>query len=70
METKLKELAIPDHLLQCDFLMTFDHFDIFSARYTYKGKLLIKRNKPALKRMVKSFSLDLFEVLKRSVFNI
>ena len=70
-----KELAISDHLLQCDSAITFDDFDILASdsnkfKLLIKESLLIKRDKPVLNRTTKSFLLDLFYQKIRSVFNI
>ena len=56
----VKQAAISDHLLECNFLIDFDHFDIvaFDAkkfRLLITQSLLIKRYKPKLKNFIKSF---------------
>ena len=61
-----KELAISDHLLQCDSPITFDDFDILSSdskkfKLLTTESLLIKHEKPVLNRTIKSFPLDLSE---------
>ena len=61
-----KELAISDHLLQCDSPITFDDFDILSSdsnkfKLLTMESLLIKHEKPVLNRTIKSFPLDLSE---------
>ena len=48
-----KELAISDHLLQCDSPITFNDFDILASnsnkfKLLIKEYLLIKRDKPVL----------------------
>ena len=62
----MKELAVSDHLLQCNCAIDFDHFDVLapdtnSFRLLIKESLLIKRGKPILNRTVKSFLLKLFD---------
>ena len=61
-----KELAISDHLLQCDSPINFDNFKILASdsnkfNLLIKESLLIKRDKPVLNRTTKSFPLDLFD---------
>ena len=61
-----KELAISDHLLQCDSPITFDDFDILASdsnkfKLLVKERLSIKHGKPVLNRTTKSFLLDLFD---------
>ena len=76
-------MVIYDHLLQCDFPITFDDFDIraFNSKkfkLLIKESLLIKRDMQVLNRTPKSFLLDLFDKVSiykfckkiRSVFNI
>ena len=63
---KVKELAISDHLLQCDSPVTFDDFDILASdsnkvKLLIKESLLNKRDKSVLNRTAKSFLLDLFD---------
>ena len=60
----VEESTITDHLLQCDSLINFDHFDILACdtneiRWVTKEGLFIKRDKPVLNRTIKSFSLKL-----------
>ena len=60
-----KELAITDHLLQCDSPITFDDFDISVSdsnqfKLLIKETLIIERDKTDLNTMIKSFPLDLF----------
>ena len=55
-----KESAISDYLLQLDFPITFDDFDILAPdsnkfKLLIKESLLIKRGKPVLNRTTKSF---------------
>ena len=62
----VKESAVSDHVLACDCVIDFDHFDILvsdtnSFRLLIKESLLIKRDKPNLNRTVKSFPLKLFD---------
>ena len=61
-----KESAISDHLLQCDFPITFDDIDISASnsnkfKLIIKKSLLIKHDKPVLNRTTKSFPLDVFD---------
>ena len=54
----IKDLAISDHLLQCDFRITFDVFDILTSdsnklKLLIKESLLIKRDKRVLNRTTK-----------------
>ena len=58
--------AISNHLLQCDYSLTFDDFDILASdsnkfKLLIKESVLIKRDKPVLNRTIKSFLLDLFD---------
>ena len=61
-----EESAISHHMLQCDYPITFDDFDILAASDSNKFKLLIKESlltkpdKPVFNRTKKSFPLDLF----------
>ena len=60
-----KKSAISDHLLQCDFPITFDDFDILAPdsnkfKLHIKENLLIKCDKPVLNRTTKLFLLDSF----------
>ena len=62
----VKDSAVSDHLLQCNYAIDFDHFDVLASdtnsfRLLIKESLLIKRDKPVLNRTVKSFSLKLFD---------
>ena len=62
----LKESAVSDHLLQCDWAIDFDHFDILASdtntvRHVINESLLIKREKPVLNRTVKWLPLKLFD---------
>ena len=62
----MKEPGVSDYLLQCDCTIDFDHFDILafdsnSFRHIIKESLLIKRDKPVLRRTVKSFPLKQFD---------
>ena len=56
----VKKSAVSDHLLQCDCIIDFVHFNILASdtnifRLLIKESLLIKRDKPVLNRTVKSF---------------
>ena len=62
----VKESAVSDHVLACDCVIDFDHFDILvsdtnSFRLLIKESLLIKRDKPILIRTVKSQPLKLLD---------
>ena len=62
----LKESAVSDHLLQCDWAIDFDHFDILASntntvRHVINESLLIKREKPVLNRTAKWLPLKLFD---------
>ena len=61
-----KELAISDHLLQCESPITFDDFDYLASdsnkfKSLIKESVLIKHHKPVLNRTTKSYQLDLFD---------
>ena len=55
-----------DHLLQCNCVINFDDFSILDTDDCNKFKLLlrksllIKRDKPILNRIIKSFPLEIF----------
>ena len=56
----MKESAVSDHQLKCDYTIAFDHFDILASdansfRLLIEESLLIKRCKPVLNRIVKWF---------------
>ena len=62
----VKQSAVSDHLLECNFSKDFDHFDILVSdvnrfRLLIKENLLIKRDQPQLNKTIKSFSLKLFD---------
>ena len=62
----VKQSAVSDHLLQCNCSIDFDHFDILASdanrfRLLIKESLLIKRDQPQLNKIIKSFSLKLFD---------
>ena len=62
----IKQFAISDHLLQCNCTKNFDDFDVLAAdsnkfKLLLKESLLIKHDKPILKRTIKSFPLELFD---------
>ena len=62
----VKQSAISDHLLQCNCTINFDNFDILAAesnkfKLLLRESLLTKRDKPILKRTIKSFPLELFD---------
>ena len=61
-----KQSTISDHLLECNCLIDFDHFDILASdankfRLFIKESLLIKRDQSQLNKTVKSFPLKLFD---------
>ena len=62
----MKESAVSDHHLQCDYVISFGDFDVLASdtnnfRLLIKESLLIKRDKPILNRTIKSFPLKLFD---------
>ena len=62
----VKQSAISDHLLQCDYTINFDNFDVLAAesnkfKLLLRESVLIKRDKPILNRTIKSFPLELFD---------
>ena len=62
----MKESAVSDHRLQCDYIMSFDDFDVLASdtnnfRLLIKESLLRKRDKLILNRTIKSFPLKLFD---------
>ena len=62
----MKESAVSNHLLQCDCIIDFDHFDILASdtnnfRLLIKESMLIKHDKPVLNHTVKPFPLKLFD---------
>ena len=62
----VKQSAVSDHLLECNCLIDFDHFEILASdankfRLLIKKRLLIKRDQPQLNKTIKSFPLKLFD---------
>ena len=62
----VKQSAISDHLLQCNWAINFDDFSILATdcnkfKLLLRESLLIKRDKPILNRTIKSFPLELFD---------
>ena len=62
----MKELAVSNHRLQCNCVISFDDFDVSASdtnnfRLLIKESLLIKRDKRILNRTIKSFPLKLFD---------
>ena len=62
----VKQPAVSDHLLECNYSIDFGHFDIlaFDAnkfRLLIKESLLIKRDQSQLNKTIKSFPLKLFD---------
>ena len=56
-----------DYLLECNYSIDFDHFDIEASdankfRLLIKESLLIKRDQPQLNKTIKSFPLNLFDL--------
>ena len=61
----VKQSAVSDHLLECNYSIDFGHFDILASdanrfRLLIKESLLIKRDQPQLNKTIKSFPLKLF----------
>ena len=61
----VKQLAVSDHLFECNYSIDFDHFDILASdtnrfRLLIKESLLIKRDQPQLNKTIKSFPLKTF----------
>ena len=53
----VKQSAVPDHLLECNCLIDFDHFDTLASdtnkfRLLVKESLLIKRYRPQLNKTI------------------
>ena len=62
----VKQSAVSDHLIECNCLIDFNHFDIPAPdankfRLLIKEILLIKRDQPQLNETIKSFLLKLFD---------
>ena len=58
----VKQSAISDHLLQCNYVISFDDFSILAMdcnkfRFLLRVSLLIKHDKPILSSTIKSFPL-------------
>ena len=64
----VKQYSKFDHLLQCNCVINFDDFSILDTDDCNKFKLLlresllIKRDKPILNRIIKSFPLEIFDL--------
>ena len=61
----VKQLAVSDHLLECNCSIDFDQCDILASdankfRLLIKESLLIKRDQLQLNKTIKSFPLKLF----------
>ena len=61
----IKDLAVSDHLLQCNCTIDFNHFDILATDVSkfnllVKESTIIKHDSPVLHRTTKSFCLELF----------
>ena len=62
----IKDLAVSDHLLQCNCTIDFNHFDILATDVSkfnllVKESLVIKCDNPMLNRTTKSVPLELFD---------
>ena len=62
----VKQSAVSDHLLECNYSTDFDHFDILTSdanrlRLLIKESLLINRDQPQLNKTIKSFPVKLFD---------
>ena len=62
----VKQLAVSDHILECNCSIDVNHFDILAShankfRLPIKESLLINRDHPQLKKTIKSFPLKLFD---------
>ena len=63
---RVKQSAVTGLLLECNYSMDFDHFNILASdtnkfRLLIKEIVLIKRDQPHLNKTIKSFSLKLFD---------
>ena len=62
----IKDSAVSDHLLQSNYTIDFDHFDISVTDVSkfnllVKESLLMERDNPVLNRRTTSFPLELFD---------
>ena len=62
----IKDSAVSDHLLQCNCIINFVHFDtlatdVIKSNLLLKEGLLIKCDHPVLNRTTKSFPLELLD---------
>ena len=69
----IKKSSIFDHLLQCDCLIDFNHFDILPTginkiRLFVKENLFIRRDKQILNRAIKSFPPNYLSNYNKKVF--
>ena len=60
----MKDLAVPDHLLQCNCTIDFDHFDILAFNVNkfcllVKQNLIMKHDNPDLNKTTRSLLLEL-----------
>ena len=57
----VKQSAVSDHLLECNYSTDFDHFDILTSEANksrlIQESLLIKRDQLYLNKTIKSFPL-------------
>ena len=63
---RVKQSAVSDHLLECNYSINFDYFDILGSdgnkfRLLIKESLLIKRNQSQLNETIKSLPLKPFD---------
>ena len=62
----VKQSALYDHLLECNYSIVFGHLDILASeankfRLLIKVSLVIKRDHPQLNKTMKSIPLKLFD---------
>ena len=62
----VKQSAVSDHLLQCNYTINFDDFTILATNSSkFKTRLMeslsMKHGKPILNRTLKLFPLELFD---------
>ena len=64
----MKDSAVSDHLLQCNYTIDFDHFDVLANDFNkfnllVKESLLIKRDNLVLIRTTKLFHFRIIRVV-------